>query len=389
MNFPNSSASLRFGPMDGLIALLIPCVTAIYAWSRFNGVAQSGPELQTMSVGLVLLTIITIAGLWLRKPGALWLTLIVISLAATLSLFFWSMNFHRVLVGLDVAVLFAVSMLTFRSGPPLGRDVSLPQRMLFGFVLSFAAWVAYWGLFRPAQIAQALPFSVPPLHARFLGAMYLSGAVFMLLAMLSRHWHEIRVVTLILSVWTGMLGIVSLFHLPAFDWTRSQVWFWFVAYICYPLVALWISWCQRKENDHPTGPDLADALRIYFFLQGSFAVAVAIPLLFVPQFMATVWPWKIPVAVAHIYGAPFLSYGVGSLYAARQRVWSELRIVVFGTLVFAVGVLSASRIHRQLFNFQRPSAWIWFGGFGLVSLVLLVFSAVSSFRVRRNPLNVA
>lgn len=389
MSFSNSSVSLPFGPMDALIVLLIPCVTAIYAWSRFNGFVQSGAYLQAMSVGLVLLTIITIAALWLRASGALWLTLIVVSIAATLLLFFWSMNFHRVLVGLGVAVLFAVSMLTFRIGPPLGLNVRLPQRMLFGFVLTFAAWVAYWGLFRPAQVARAIPFAVPPLHARFLGAMYLSGGVFMLLAMVSRHWHEIRVVTAILFVWTGMLGIVSLFHLPAFDWTQIQVWFWFVAYICYPLVALWISWCQHKQNDHPTGPELADALRVYLYLQGTVAVVVAVPLLFVPQFMATVWPWKIPVAVAHIYGAPFLSYGVGSLYAAQQRVWSEVRIVVFGTVVFAVGVLSASSIHRQLFDFQKPSAWIWFGGFGLVSFVLLVFSAFSSLRVRRKLLNAA
>jgi len=389
VNFPNASASLRFGPMDGLIALLIPSVTAIFAWSRFNDSVRSGSALQVMSVGLALLTIITIAGLWVRKPGALWLALIVVSLAATLLLFFWSVSFHRALVGLGAVILFAISALTFRLGPPLGRDVILPQRMLFGFVLVFAAWVAYWGLFRPAQVAQALPFPVPPLHARFLGAMYLSGGVFMLLAMLSRHWHEIRVVTVTLWVWTGMLGIVSLFHLPAFDWTRNQVWFWFVAYICYPLVALWISWSQRKENDHPTGPELAEALRLYLYLQGAVAVVVALPLLLAPQFMTTVWPWKIPVAVAHIYGAPFLSYGVGSLYAARQRVWSEVRIVVFSTLVFAVSVLSASRIHRQLFNFQKPSAWIWFGGFSLVSAALFLFSALSSFRTRRGFLNVA
>lgn len=382
MSIENSSASLRFGPMDGIIVLLIPCVTAIFAWCRFYGPARSGPGLQTMSASLALLTMISIAGLWLRKPGALWLTLIAVSFAATLALFFWSMSFHRAFVVLGTAVLLAVSILTFRLGPPLGREIGVSQRMLFVFVLSFAGWVAYWGLFRPTQVARALPFTVPPLHARFLGAMYLSGFVFMLLGILSRQWHEIRVVTVILAVWTGMMGIVSLFHLEAFDWRREQVWFWFVAYICYPLVALWISWCQRGENDHPTGPELGDALRFYLYLQGTTAVAIALPLLFAPQFMTTVWPWKTPVAIAHIYGAPFLSYGLGSLYAARQRAWSEVRIVVFGTLMFAIGVLSASRIHRQLFNFQTPSAWIWFGGFGVVSVILLLFSSLPSFRTR-------
>jgi hypothetical protein len=145
---------------------------------------------------------------------------------------------------------------------------------------------------------------------------------------------------------------------------------------------LWIAWCQRGENEHPPGPELTDVLRDYFYLQGTLATVLALALLFAPQFMTTVWPWKVPVAVAHIYGAPFLSYGVASLYATRQRTWSEVRIVVFGTLVFAVGVLAASRLHVQLFNFHRTAAWLWFGGFGLVSIALLLFSVIPPFRTR-------
>jgi hypothetical protein len=362
--------------------LLLPSTVAILGWCTVYGLARPSLQLQRMSETLALITIIAVIGLSLRKPGALWLTLIIVSFGATLDLFLWSMNFQRMLIALSLAVLCAITVLIFRISPPLGQEVGVYHRMLFGFVLSFAGWVAFWGLFRPANVARALPFPVSPLHARFLGAMYLSGAVFMLLGMLVRQWYEVRVVTLILAVWTGMLGIVSLFHLDAFNWSRDQVWFWFLAYICYPLVALWVAWCQRGENDHPVGQGLADVLRYFLYLQGTIAVVIALPLLFAPQFMTTVWPWKIPMAVAHIYGAPFLSYGIGSLYAARQQAWSEVRIIILGTLVFAVGVLAASRIHVQLFNFRTPSAWVWFGGFGFVSVALLLFYGLPSFRTR-------
>ena len=382
MTFANSSAAPRSGLAYGLMALLIPCAIAIFTACRIYRPMQLGSGLTTMSWTLTLLTIVTIAGLWLRKPGALWLTLIVVSFAATLAVYFWSMDFHRMLVALSVVLLCAISVLTFWLGPSLGRSVGVYQRILFACVLAFAGWVAFWGLFRPSSVARAIPFTVPPLHARFLGAMYLSGAVFMFLGMLGRQWHEVRVVTLTLAVWTGMLGIVSLFHLELFNWSRDQVWFWFFAYICFPLVALWVAWCQRSENDHPAGAGLADALRFYLYTQGTLAVVLAVTLLFAPQFMTTLWPWKIPVAVAHIYGAPFLSFGTGSLYAARQRAWSEVRIQILGTLVFAVGVLTASRIHIKLFNFQTPSAWIWFGSFGLVSVALLLFCCLPSLRTR-------
>jgi hypothetical protein len=96
--------------------------------------------------------------------------------------------------------------------------------------------------------------------------------------------------------------------------------------------------------------------------------------------MTTVWPWPVAALVAQIYGAPFLAFGVGSLYAARQRAWSEVRITVLGTLVFALGVLTASLIHSGLFHPNSPSAWLWFGGFGIASLVPLIFSVWPSLR---------
>jgi hypothetical protein len=103
-------------------------------------------------------------------------------------------------------------------------------------------------------------------------------------------------------------------------------------------------------------------------------------LLVAPQFMTTVWPWSIPALLAQIYCAPFLAYGVGSLYAARQHGWREVRIVVIGTLVFAVTVLAASFLHRVSFDFAAPSVWLWFGGFGIASLALLLHAAVPSLR---------
>jgi hypothetical protein len=51
----------------------------------------------------------------------------------------------------------------------------------------------------------------------------------MLGALLARRWSSIRVVVPMISVWTGMLFIVSLFHLPEFDWSRPQVCIWFAA----------------------------------------------------------------------------------------------------------------------------------------------------------------
>jgi len=99
------------------------------------------------------------------------------------------------------------------------------------------------------------------------------------------------------------------------------------------------------------------------------AVALAV-------FMSRMWPWAIKVLLAQIYGAPFLSYGLGSLYAARLRTWSEVRIVIFGTLAFTVGVLLASMLRANLFDARTPSAWLWFGSFAVASAALLLFTVI-------------
>jgi uncharacterized membrane protein YoaK (UPF0700 family) len=55
---------------------------------------------------------------------------------------------------------------------------------------------------------------------------------------------------------------------------------------------------------------------------------------------------------------------------ARQQTWLEIRSAVTATLVFVVGVLLASIIHRQLFSTAEITDWLWFSGFTLSVLML-------------------
>ena len=237
-----------------------------------------------------------------------------------------------------------------------------------------AALIGIWGLFLPADAQRVLPFPVPPLHARFLGAMYLSGATFMALGLFAKRWAEMRLVTPMISIWTGTLGVVSLFHLEAFVWSRVQVWIWFLAYVAYPLIAAWLAWRQRREPERGPGGPTSRGLRMTLASLGVAVTALALALLCAPTAMSAVWPWKISPVLAHIYGAPFLSYGLGSWIASRPRPWSEARIVVIATAVFSAGVLFSSIVHRGLFVFDRPATWIWFGGFALSTIALVTFA---------------
>jgi len=256
------------------------------------------------------------------------------------------------------------------------------QRIFFAAVGLLALWVGIWGYFIPGQVDKAIPWLVPPLHARFLGAMYLSGAAFMIGGILSQYYAEVKVMISAIAIWTGMLFIVSLLYLDEFDYSRTQVWIWFGAYIIYPLIALWLMWQDRTLRENISGAPLPSWVRNYLLTQGILVTALALVLLLAPAFMVSVWPWKITRLLAQIYSAPFLAYGLSNLMISRLQTWDEIRVVVTGTFVFAFGVLLASLIHSSLFSAASISSWIWFGGF-LLSTLMLGILTVRSIRQRR------
>jgi hypothetical protein len=257
--------------------------------------------------------------------------------------------------------------------------VSRAERVYFAAVGLLALWVGVWGFFLPDQVGKALPFLVPPLHARFLGAMYLSGLTFMIGAIRARTWAEARIVPPVTAVWTGGLLVVSLLHSDAFDLGQPQDAVWFAAYLIYPLIALGLIWRHRGADSHQRvrGRPLTTGAVRYLTGQGVAATALGAALLLAPGAMADRWPWPITSLLAQLYAAPLLAYGVGSLLLSRQQTWPEVRVGLAGMLVFAVGVLMASGVHRELFSADDLAAWLWFGAFAVATVALARLMALA------------
>lgn len=248
--------------------------------------------------------------------------------------------------------------------------VTRNQKIYFAAVGLLALWVGIWGFFVPERIDKAIPWLVPPLHARFIGALYISAVVLMGMSMLAKQVVEVRAPTLIAAAWTGLLFIISLFYLGEFDFSRGPVWFWFGAYILYPIIGFWL---MRKYRDAPndsTDARLPKWIPTYFLIQGILLSILALALLLAPDAMLAVWPWKITRMLAQIYSGPFLAYGLACLMLSQQQTWPAVRIVTIAFLILSIGVIIASVLHRSLFSASNPSTWIWFAGFTLAVLFL-------------------
>jgi hypothetical protein len=248
------------------------------------------------------------------------------------------------------------------------------QRVYFAAVGLLALWVGIWGYFIPSRVDYAIPWLVPPLHARFLGAIYLSATAFTVGAILARYYAEVRIVICAIAIWTGMLFVISLFYLGEFDYTRGPVWFWFGAYLIYPLIGLWLLWRDRLLRETVAGPQLPAWVRAYLLAQGIVITVLALALLLLPEFMVSIWPWKITRLLAQIYSSPFLAYGLSSIMLSRQQTWLEIRVLLIAAFVFACGALLASFIHRELFPLTNLATGVWFGGFFLATAMLGLLS---------------
>ena len=125
-------------------------------------------------------------------------------------------------------------------------------RAYFALVGLFALWVGAWGYFVPAEVVRALPWPVPALHARFIAAIYLAGLLAMLLALAAKTLAEVRIPIALAAIWTGMLLLVSMLHLDAFDFAKPQVWFWMGAYAVFPLWGAWLYFGSGAGADGDT-----------------------------------------------------------------------------------------------------------------------------------------
>ena len=251
------------------------------------------------------------------------------------------------------------------------------QRFFYGVICAAALLVAILGLFAPEYLASIFTWMVlPPLHARFVGAIYLFGAVFMAGCLLAKTQTEVRGAVQMIGVWTGMLFIISLLNLSAFDFKLLPAWIWFISYITYPLISIWMTVRQPKlvQTDSLPGPSLPAWSKGFLLIQGIVVSLLAVLLFFIPNFMSTIWPWEVTPVLAQMYSGPFLSYGLGSVIFSRQDKWLGIRAIVPGMFAFTATTVIVSFTHMNLFSLTELADLLWFGSFGIAAVILGVLT---------------
>ena len=266
------------------------------------------------------------------------------------------------------------------TGPAAARrlnEITIAQRIFFVVIAANALFVSYLGLLAPASMDRTFTWAVlPPLHAGFVGMLYLFGAVFVIGCIVSRRAAQAAVALPAIALFTGLLMFATLLNLEAFDFGTTPVWVWTLSYAVYPVVALALAWSARGRPAAVVGgPALPPWARAILAAQAAVFAIVGLLLLIVPSAMVDVWPWPVSAGLAQFYGGPFLAYAICSLLYARRDSWAELSVVAPAMFVFTAGTIVVSLMHSELFSSSDLASWAWYGGFGSAAIAFAVMSA--------------
>lgn len=213
----------------------------------------------------------------------------------------------------------------------------------------FATFVAAVGLLMPQYVDYAIPWLVPPLHARMIGSFYLGGMVLMFGA-LRQPAGQVWAMIVLATIWTGVLLGVSFLWIADFNWMWWPVRFWWLAYLVFPVAGFGLAW------RHHRAAALTDIRPVSALLLGALAAG----LLLLPEQAAHFWPWALPKLLSQIYSGPLFGLSIGIWLVARRGIAQEMQLLNRGLFVLVAAILLASILHLPLFDSQGPATWLWF-----------------------------
>lgn len=226
-------------------------------------------------------------------------------------------------------------------------------RLFFLFVVLQALLVAS-ALVEPAWISLVMPWPASPLNARFIGALYMMGAISAFLCIFARRYAEVRITLIEVGFVTGTLLLITIPHFDEFT-PETFPYRWTIFYTIDPLVTILLIWLMRGRDPVPPG---RSRLWPLFLLYAVVLGIASFVLLLLPALAVSLWPWTLPPILGQVYSIFILTYALGGALAIREPRWSGVWIYCVANFGMLVLIALVSLYHHDRFG-SGPSTWIW------------------------------
>ncbi|MDQ6838694.1 MAG: hypothetical protein M3137_10265 [Actinomycetota bacterium] len=262
------------------------------------------------------------------------------------------------------------------NGPTVSDDAVLPAtRALSAFIVPFlvVAFVVLYGF--PRETGRLFAWTIKPtMTPMTLGAVYLGGAYFFVMAFRATEWHTIKAGFVAVGTFASLMGVATIIHWDRFNHSHVAFWLWAGLYFTTPML-VWGVWLANRRRGSAAGPDdvmLAPVARLLMGATGAVAVAAGLFLFLLPNRAIDLWPWTLTPLTSRVLGAIFM-LGIASLGVITDSRWTSARLMLqVEVFMLTLILVAAARAHAEL-DSSNPMTWLLLVGFlgALVSAAVL------------------
>ena len=221
----------------------------------------------------------------------------------------------------------------------------------------------------PKESATLWPWMFPPLAARFMGSLFIGGAVCSAVNLRLGKSHGVFVMAL-MGVGDSLIALTGVFAIGEIGLTPALI-LWLAFFFGTALLLIAAALLAARGMPEAEGIAKPRSLRRFFLIHLAVVLPVGLTMFFIPLWAQPLWPWMMSPINVRFLGAFFLGAAFISMWCLRQRSWLTVLPALALYAAFATTATVASLIHFSLFNPARITTWAFFG--------LYVFVAAGSW----------
>ena len=220
----------------------------------------------------------------------------------------------------------------------------------------------------PGAAAGAWPWPLPPLAARFVGALLIGAAVDTGLTVAARNALPLNGSLLMAAVLYGLIVLAGVLAVAQVGPTNGLL-LWIALLGAVSLLAAALLTARMGAPlDRAGARPQTRFLRGLLVLDLLLVAPVGLLMYLVPAIARRFWPWDMPTLNVRLIGSIFVATLVLSAWALRRRTWDEVRPRIAAGGAFATLALIASYLHFGLFDRGPLLTWLFIALDAIVSL---------------------
>ena len=216
-----------------------------------------------------------------------------------------------------------------------------------------------------------------PMTPVFMGAAYFAG-IGNLLAVRENRWSLARVQLPAIIVFSSLMLVATLLHIPIFNWSHPVAWAWLAVYVISPVAAT-IVFAQMERGFRPPefeSRPMPRGFSILMTVAGAIQAFIGLALFLFPMQAAPLWAWSLTPLTSRVIGGWWLSGAALQLMLARQKTLHTARVGLLANLLINSFLIAGAFIHFSELNGPFVSIAFYF----LFCLALIGISAYAWFQ---------